>query len=101
VAKARVSETRRAEREIKARVPQLVAKYRDKIASGMGRHVPPFANSYGAIMFWLTFRGLIPELDALSAAFEELLDEPKPIDEQMLELARKEIAASLASATNT
>jgi hypothetical protein len=94
MAKARVSETRHAEREIKARVPELFAKYRGKIASVMERNVPASANSYGAIMFWLTFRGLIPELDALSAVFEELLDEPKPIDEQMLELARREIAAS-------
>jgi hypothetical protein len=94
VAKVRVSETRRAEREIKARVPALIAKYRDKIALVMERNVPAYANSYGAIMMWLTYRGLIPELDALSAVFEELLDEPKPIDEQMLELFRKEIAAS-------
>jgi len=92
-AKARSLESRQAEAQIKARLPELIAKYKDEIASFMTHGVPSWANSYEGIMRWVSLDGVLGEDHILPGILEQLLDEPKPIDDQILDLARKQIAA--------
>jgi hypothetical protein len=92
VAKLRSCESQQAEQEIKARLPELFTKYRDKISAMLERDVPASANSYERIMDWLT-DGIISEADIRPYIFEGLVSETKPVDNQILEDARKEIEA--------
>jgi hypothetical protein len=92
VAKLCSFESQRADQEIRARLPEVFAKYKDKIAVMMERDVPASANSYEEIMGWLT-DGIFSEADIRSFIFEELVSETKPIDNQVLEAARKQIEA--------
>jgi hypothetical protein len=92
VAKLRSFESQQAEREIQARLPELFTKYKDKISALMERDVPAWANSYEAIMDWLT-DGIISEADIRPCIFTELVSETKPVDNQILEDARKQIEA--------
>jgi hypothetical protein len=92
VAKLRSFESQQAEQEIKARFPELFAKYKDKISAMMERDVPASENSYEAIMDWLT-DGIISEADIRPSIITELVSETKPIDNQIREGARKQIEA--------
>lgn len=92
VAKLRSVESRQAEREIQARLPDLIAKYKDKISAVMELDEPTSLNSYEAMMNWLT-GGIISEADILPSILQELGSETKPVDNQTLELARKQIEA--------
>jgi hypothetical protein len=93
VAKLRSSESQQAEQEIKARLPKLFTKYKDKISALIERDVPASANSYEEIMGWLT-DGIISEADIRPYIFKELVSETKPVDNQIIELARNQIKAS-------
>jgi hypothetical protein len=92
VAKLCSLESQQAEQKIKARLPELFAKYKDKISAMMERDVPAWANSYEAIMVWLT-EGIFSEADIRPFIFKELVSETRPVDDQILELARKHIEA--------
>jgi hypothetical protein len=92
VAKLRSVESQQAEQEIKARLPELFMKYKGKISAMMERNVPASANSYEAIMDWLT-DGIISEADVRPLIFTGLVSETKPIDNDILDLARKQIEA--------
>jgi hypothetical protein len=92
VAKLCSLESQQAEKKIKARLPELFTKYKDKISATMERDVPAWANSYETIMVWLT-DGILSEADMRPYIFEELISETKPVDDQVLELARKQIEA--------
>jgi hypothetical protein len=90
--KARILASRQAEATIKVRLPELVAKYKDKIKDALGHHLPASADSYVGIMRWFARRGF-PEQDAVWIILEAMSDEPLPIDNEVLDRARKEIEA--------
>jgi hypothetical protein len=92
VAKLRSFESQQAEQKIKERLPQLFVKYKDEISAMMERDGADSANSYEEIMDWLT-EGIISEADIRPCILEELVSETKPVDSQILELARKQIEA--------
>ena len=87
---ARILESRQAEATIAVRLPELVAKYRDKIEEALGRHLPASATSYVEIMTWFA-RHNFPEQDAVWIIFDAMSDEPTPIDNEVLDWARREI----------
>jgi hypothetical protein len=91
-AKLRSLESRQAEREISERFPDLITKYKDKVSALMEQDVPVWANSYDAIMAWFT-GGTMSEADTLPCILDELVSESKPVDNQILELARQQIEA--------
>jgi hypothetical protein len=91
-AKVRSFESQQAEQEIRERLPQLFVKYKEKISAVLERDVPDWANSYDAIMVWLT-DGILSEADIRRCIFTELVSETKPVDNQILEDARKQIEA--------
>jgi hypothetical protein len=93
VAKLHSLGSRQAEHEIRGRLPELITRYKDKISAVMERDVPVSANGYEEIMDWLT-GGIIPEAGILHYILGELVSETKPINDQILELARKQIEAS-------
>jgi hypothetical protein len=90
VAKLRSLKSRQAEREIQSRLPELIAKYKDKISAVMEFDVPASVNNYEEIMDRLT-GGIISEADILPCILKELVSETKPVDNQTLVLARKQI----------
>jgi hypothetical protein len=90
--KARILESRRAEATIKVRLPELVAKYKSKIEEALGHHLTASAASYVGIMRWFARRGF-PEQDAVWIILEAMSDEPAPIDNELLDRARREIEA--------
>jgi hypothetical protein len=92
-AKAHRSECQQAELEIKARLPALFIKYRAEMVAQMGPKGLASANTYHEIMRRLTLNGAFSESDAVWMIVEVLLDEEKPLDNEMLERARKEIEA--------
>ena len=92
VAKLCSLEFKRAEQKIKERLPQLFAKYKDKILALMDRDGAVSANSYEQIMDGLT-DGIFSEADILRFILEGLVSETKPVDNQILGLARKQIEA--------
>jgi hypothetical protein len=92
VAKLRSLESRQAEREIRARLPELIMKYKDKISTDLELDERGSTDSYEAIMSWLT-GGIFSEADILPFILNELVSETKPLDNQALELARKQIEA--------
>ena len=89
---ARILESRQAEAAIAVRLPELVAKYRDKIEEALGHHLPASATSYVEIMTWFA-RHNFPEEDAVWVIFDAMSDEPRPIDNEVLDWARREIEA--------
>jgi hypothetical protein len=90
--KARILASRQAEKTIKVRLPELVAKYKDKIEDALGRDLPASADSYVGIIRWFARHGF-PEQDAVWIILEAMSDEPAPIDNEVLDRARKEIEA--------
>jgi hypothetical protein len=88
--KARILESRQAEAKIKVRLPELVAKYKSKIEEALGHHLP--AASYVGIVRWFARRGF-PEQDAVWIILDAMSDEPTPIDNEVLDWARREIEA--------
>jgi hypothetical protein len=90
--RSRILESRQAEMKIRARLPELVAKYKSKIEEALGRHLPASAVSYVGIMSWFARRGF-PEQDAVWIILEAMSDEPAPIDNEVLDWARREIEA--------
>ena len=90
--KSRILESRQAEMEIRTRLPALVAKYRSKIAESLGRDLPASAVSYEGIMSWFA-RHRFPEQDAVWIILEAMSDEPAPIDNEVLDWARRAIEA--------
>ena len=92
VAKLRSCEAQQAEQEIKARLPELFTKYKNKISAMMERDLPASANSYEEIMDWLA-DDIFAEGDIRPCIFTELVTEMKPIDNQILDDARKQIEA--------
>jgi len=90
--KARILESRQAEATIKVRLPELVAKYKSKIEDALGHHLPASATSYVGIVRWFARRGF-PEQDAVWIILDAMSDEPGPIDNEVLDWARKEIEA--------
>ena len=92
VAKLRSCEAQQAEQEIKTRLPELFTKYNDKISAMMERDLPASANSYEEIMDWLA-DDIFAEGDIRPCIFTELVTETKPIDNQILDDARKQIEA--------
>jgi hypothetical protein len=90
--KARILESRQAEATIKVRLPELMAKYKSKIEEALGHHFPASASSYVGIMRWFARRGL-PEQDAVWIILEAMSDEPTPINNEVLDWARREIEA--------
>jgi hypothetical protein len=72
VAKLRSFESQQAEQEIKARLPKLFAKFKDKIPAMMEGDVSASANSYEEIMDWLT-DGITSEADIRPIIFQELV----------------------------
>jgi hypothetical protein len=90
--KARILASRQAEATIKARLPELVAKYKDKIKDALGHSLPASANSYMGIMRWFA-RHNFPQQDAVWIILDAMSDEPAPIDNEVLDRARKEIDA--------
>ena len=91
--KARILASRQAEATIKVRLPELVAKYKNKIEDALGHSLLASADSYVGIMRWFARHGF-PEEDAIWVIFDAMSDEPAPIDNQVLDRARKEIEAS-------
>jgi hypothetical protein len=91
-AKLRCLESRHAESEIRERLPELITKYKDEVSAVMERDLPASANSFEAIMDWLT-EGTMSEADILPCILDELVSETKPVDNQILELARQQIEA--------
>jgi hypothetical protein len=90
--KARILESQQAEAKIKVRLPELVAKYKNKIEEALGRDVVASADSHVGIMRWFARRGF-PEQDAVWIILDAMSDEPTPIDDEVLDRARKEIEA--------
>ena len=90
--KARILESRLAEATIKVRLPELVAKYKSKIEEALGHHLRASADSYVGIMRWFARHGF-PEQDAVWIILEAMSDEPAPIDNEVLDRARKAIEA--------
>jgi hypothetical protein len=90
--KSRILESRQAETKIRIRLPELVAKYRSKIEEALGHRLPASAVDYVGIMGWFARRGF-PEQDAVWIILEAMSDEPAPIDNEVLDWARREIEA--------
>jgi hypothetical protein len=90
---SRIMEARQAEATIAVRLPELVAKYGDKIEEALGHHIPASATSYVEIMTWFAQHNF-PEQDAVWIIFDAMSDEPKPIDNEVLDWAHREIEAS-------
>jgi hypothetical protein len=90
--KARILASRQAERTIKFRLPELVAKYKNKIEEALGRHLPALADSYVGIMRWFARHGF-PEEDAIWVIFDAMSDEYAPIDNEVLDRAPNKIEA--------
>jgi hypothetical protein len=90
--KARILESRQAEATIKVRLPELVAKYKSKIEEALGDNLPASTASYVGIMIWFARYGF-SEQDAVWIIFDAMSDEPTPIDNEVLDWARKEIEA--------
>jgi hypothetical protein len=90
--KARILESRQAEATIKARFPELVAKYKSKIEEALGDNLPASTASYVGIMIWFARSGF-SEQDAVWIILDAMSDEPAPIDNEVLDWARKEIEA--------
>jgi len=87
------TECQQAELQIKARLPGLFRKYRAEMVAAMGPKGLASANTYHQIMRRLTLNGAFTESDAVWIIVDVLLDEEKPLDNEMLERARKEIEA--------
>jgi hypothetical protein len=90
-AKAHRAECQHAELEIKARLPELFRKYRAEMVAEMGPKGLASANTYQEIMKRPTLNGAFSESDAAWMIVEVLLDDEKPLDNEILERARKEI----------
>jgi hypothetical protein len=58
----------------------------------LGHHLPASAASYVGIVEWFA-RRCFPEQDAVWIILEAMSDEPAPIDDEVLDWARKEIEA--------
>ena|SRR5579862_2796255 len=82
-----------AESVIKARLPEIFRKYRAEMVAEMGPKGLASANTYHEIMRRLTLNGAFTESDAVWIIVEVLLDEEKPLDNEILERTRKEIEA--------
>jgi hypothetical protein len=89
LAKGRVFSAWLAERELNARLPELLKKYKAKVAIVMENDEVALPKNEDRIVEWLIADGTIPEF--LQCVLEELLEEPDPIDEQTRECARKQI----------
>jgi hypothetical protein len=92
-AKAHRTECQQAELQIKSRLPGLFRKYRAEMVAAMGPKGLASANTYHQIMRRLTLNGAFTESDAVWIIVEVLLDEEKPLDNEILEHARKAIQA--------
>jgi hypothetical protein len=90
--KARILESRQAEATMKVRLAELVAKYKNKIEEALGRDLHASADSYVGIMRWFLRHGFAEE-DAIGVIFDAMSDEPAPIDNEILDRARKKIEA--------
>ena len=89
---ARILESRQAEATIKVRLPELVAKYRNKIEAELDCELPPSADSYEGIISWIA-DDCFSEGDAVCIILDAMSNEPRPIDNEVLDRARKMIEA--------
>jgi hypothetical protein len=89
---ARTQESRQAEATIKARLSELVAQHKDRIADLLRCDVPASFDSYEGIMDWFDDNGF-GESDAVAILLDAMSDEPAPVDGDAIERARKEIPA--------
>jgi hypothetical protein len=80
-----------AERELEARLPEILKKYKAKIAVVVEDDDVASPKNQDRIMEWLILNGTIPESYIVPCVIEALLEEPDPIDEQVRERARKQI----------
>jgi hypothetical protein len=91
---ARVRETRQAERQVKARLPELVAKYKNRIEDRLERKLPASADSYEGLMRWFARDGL-GEGDAVAILLDAMtLDESDPTDDATPHQGVRDIAAN-------
>jgi len=91
-AKAYRAEAQRAELQIKARLPELVRKHGAKIEAELGVRLAS-ADTYREIMRRMTRRVPLCDSDAVWIILDAIFEEEKPIDNETLERARKEIEA--------
>ena len=88
--KSRILESRQAESKIGIRLPELVTKHRRKIEEALGGRLPASATSYVEIVSWFARCGF-PQQDAVWIILDAMSDEPAPIDNEVLDWARREI----------
>ena len=79
------------QREINERLPEVLKKYRAKLAVVLENDEVASPEYQGRIMEWLTLHGTIPEAVVVPCVLDALLEEPDPIDEQIRERGRKQI----------
>jgi hypothetical protein len=91
LAKDRVRSACLAERELKARLPEVLKKHKAKLAVVMEDDEVASPKNQDRIVEWLTAGGAFPEVDIIPCVLAALLEEPNPIDQQIHEQARKQI----------
>jgi hypothetical protein len=75
-----------------SRLPELVARHKDRIADLLRCDVPASFDSYEGIVDWFDENGF-GESDAVAILLDAISDEPTPIDDEAVERAREKMAA--------